>query len=109
MTTKEQNPGTSKIDKTTLVPLSHLAAIVLSAVTMTSWIRGTLLEIKYDAEIRSVQTINAINECMARIEKINQAVNTLTTEKWTVMDMKVWIEELKTRNPEIHVPPATRN
>ncbi len=99
----------TKIDKTTLVPLSHLVAIVLSAVTMTSWIRGTLMEIKYDADIRGAQTLTAINQCMERIEKLNLAVNTLTTEKWTVLDMKMWLESLKSSNPTLNVPPASRN
>ena len=66
------------------------------------------MEIKYDADVRAAQTISAIQQCMDRIEKLNAAVNTITTEEWTVIDMKSWIEELKAKNPEIDVPHATR-
>jgi len=98
-----------KIDKSTLVPIGLLVSVVVCAVYTTMWIQGTILDLKHDSEIRSVQTINSLNEIKNKVDVLTSNVSTLTSERWTIEDMKIWVKLLQSQNQSLHVPEAARS
>lgn len=79
------------INRETLVPLGLLAGVVLSAITATVWLQGTLLGLK------------------GQIEVLGERISTLQTsgsDRWTATEMHAWSELLAARNPTMHVPPV---
>ena len=98
-----------KIDKSTLVPIGLLVSIVVCAVYTTMWIQGTLLDLKHDTELRSIQTMNSLAEIKSKVDHLASTVSTLTSERWTIEDMKMWVKLLQSQNSTLHVPEAARS
>lgn len=98
-----------KIDKSTLVPIGLLVSIVVCAVYTTMWIQGTLLDLKHDTEIRSLQVVNSLNDIKQKVDSLANTVSMMSSEKWTINDMENWIRMLKSQNSSLNVPEAARS
>ncbi len=61
------------LDKTTLIPIGLLVAVVLSAISATIWINTYLLNLQHE-----------VNSLRVEVEKLNKGT-------WSLTDMQVWV------------------
>lgn len=79
----------SRIDRSTLIPLGAVGAVLL--VLVSAW--GF-----FDSRFTSID--KGLERQDRRLEKLEE----LAKERWSSTDMKLWISEFRRLNPEIEVP-----
>ena len=82
-----------KIDRTTLVPIGLLVAVVISAISATVWINTYLLRLTYSVE--------ALNE---RVTALSTRLDAATGDRWTMSDMVAWVALTAAKNPALVLP-----
>ena len=82
------------VNKETLVPLGLLVAVVVTAITVTTWLQKTLLNLEHK-----------IDQLDVRVSLINES----DRSRWSSADQAAWAELLQARNPALNVPPTKRN
>lgn len=80
-------PPIIKIDKSTLVPIGLLVAVVLSAISATVWINTALLKLNHSVE----NVTNKVDALGKRVDAINSAW-------WSHADMRAWVREAQAQN-----------
>lgn len=68
------------LDRTTLIPISLLVAVVISAISATVWINTYLLNLQHE-----------VNSLRVEVEKLNRGT-------WTLADMQVWVNMVNSKN-----------
>lgn len=86
----QQRPPLFTLDKATLVPIGLLVSVVLASIGATTWIQGTLLDLKHQIDLLG-----------SRLESM--AIR--DSDAWRLHDQAAWIELLSARNPSLNIPP----
>lgn len=75
------------LDRTTLIPIGLLVAVVLSAISATVWINTYLLTLKQE-----VETANR------EVAAIRQDLREQIVNRWTADDMAAWVQLANAKN-----------
>lgn len=66
------------VDKSTLIPIGLLVAVVISAISATVWINTYLLNLQH------------------RVESLHEEVRRINQGTWTLTDMQIWVNNANT-------------
>jgi cell division protein FtsL len=81
------SPPIIRIDKTTLVPMGLLVAVVMSAISATVWINTALLKINHN-----------VTNVTDKLDALNRRVDAINSAWWSHADMRAWVREAQAQN-----------
>lgn len=81
------------LDRSTLVPLGLLVAVVLSSISATVWLNTRLLNLEH-----------AISSLDVRTREISQQLDRRDSEAWLWADMRAWVLLANARNAALNLP-----
>ena len=93
MTDDETKAPLFQLDRSTLVPLGLLVAVVVSSISATVWINTRLLELGF-----SIQKVND------RLTELQQQVSNGSNDRWTAADMRNWVDLANASNAALKLP-----
>lgn len=93
-----------KVDKSTLVPIGLLVTVVLSAISMTTWIQGSISEMRGTQEKNILILTNEMNLLKMKIEELGFKITGMSTSFVRDDDIHAWVALFKAQNPALNVP-----
>lgn len=97
------------ITRETAIPLGLMAAVLLSAVSGTVWLVGSLKDMQHESEKQAIEMRGEIKSLRLEVQALGQQAKLAASDRWHFQDMVTWAELLKARNPDLSVPIPQKN
>lgn len=101
---QEQVSPLIRVDKSTLVPVGLLVTVVLSAISMTTWLQGSIAEMRGTQEKNVLILTSEMNLLRLKIEELGNKITNMQGSFVRDDDMQSWITLFRAQNPNITVP-----
>lgn len=88
----------------TMVPVGLLVAVLLTAVGGTWQLGRTMGEFREDLVGRDHAMDLRFQRLEIKIEQLERTVSDTASDRWTITNMRSWVDSFKVRNPQIVVP-----
>ena len=83
----------TKLSKDTLIPVGLVLGVVIAVSSAAVWLNTKLQSLDY--QMSSLQM---------KIDTIQHHLDVASSDRWTNRDMKLWVQILKAKNPNLEVP-----
>jgi len=108
MTPAQEKLPVFTLDKSTLVPLGLLIAVVLAATGGTWQLSSVLHEFKTEQSSRDHEFALKFQRIEIQLQQVQDTVTLNGADRWRRSDMREWVALLKANNPTMTVPEVTK-
>lgn len=96
------------LDRSTLVPMGLLVAVVLAAVGGTWQLASTMNAFTKEQAIRDQEFALKFQRIELKLQQLQHATEAVNGDRWRRADMREWAALLRADNPALKVPEVTK-
>lgn len=95
----------NKITKNTLMPIGMVIGLVTAVLVCQGWLNEKFSDQKKHIDSKFEETTTRFGKVEQRLYELERA----TSHRWDSLDMRGWVLDLKTQNPELQIPIVTES
>ena len=97
------------IDRETLIPISVAFACLSVLFGAFAWLNNRFDQSDKNHVASTLEVKDALKDFGYRIKAIEERLNSNSMDRWTGTDMKLWVLELRQKNPTLFIPDPTHH
>ena len=108
MTSRQEEPEIKVtrafIDRETLIPISVVFAVLSVGFGAFAWLNNRFDQMDKNQNSATGEVKDALKDFGYRIKAIEDRLDSNSMDRWTGTDMKLWVLELRQKNPSLVIP-----
>lgn len=98
---KQDQPTDDSLEKNTIsdktrLPLGIAITLATTAVIAALWVQTAITDVD-----------DSLTAMSYDIRALKEKIDSMYVDRWTSTDMMIWVEQLKSRNPNLTIPDIT--